>query len=76
MASNSAAHDVHEQHKVQLGDNIRGALIVAIGALGLIALAWGMMTVLTAPDGWVTQAASSAISGEEAQLVSFAGNEE
>jgi hypothetical protein len=76
MASTGAAHDAHEEHKVLFSENIRGAVIVAIGAVGLIGLAWGVMTVLTSPEGWVTKAASSAISGEETQLVSFADSAE
>ena len=76
MASNSAAHDAHEEHKIRLSDNIRGALIVAVGAGALIGLSWGMMTLLTSPEGWITQAASTAVSGEDVQLVSFADSGE
>ena len=75
MASKMAAHDAHpgahEEHRFRLDENIRGALIVVLGAAGLISLAWGVMAVLTSPDGWVTKAANSAISGENTQLVSF-----
>jgi hypothetical protein len=71
MASHGARIDAHEGRRFRLDENIRGVLIVAIGSAGLIGLAWGVMTVLTSPDGWVTKAANSAIAGEETQLVSF-----
>jgi hypothetical protein len=75
MASRMATHDAHAgahgERRFRLNENIRGVLIVAIGSAGLIGLAWGVMAVLTSPDGWVTKAANSAIAGEETQLVSF-----
>jgi hypothetical protein len=61
--------------RFELGDNARGALIMAAGALMLMGLAFGGMVLLTSPGGWVSKAASSAVSGEEPGLlapVSFA----
>jgi hypothetical protein len=75
MASKEAHTDGHgsdEDHGFQLGENLRGAVIVALGSAALIGLAWGAMVVLTSPEGWVTKAANSAISGDDVQLVSFA----
>lgn len=72
MTLKSAAHDARGEHRFRFDENVRGALIVALGAVGLIGLSWGMMVVLTSPNGWVTKAANSAIAGEQVQLVSFA----
>lgn len=65
----------HSRTGFQLGDNARGALIMAAGALMLMGLAFGGMVLLTSPGGWVSEAASSAVSGEGSGLlvpVSFA----
>jgi hypothetical protein len=71
MAFRSASHEAHEEQKFELSENLRGAMIVVAGSVALIGLAWGAMTVLTSPDGWVTKAANTAVSGDT-QLVSFA----
>lgn len=71
MASKSASHEAHEEQKFEFGENLRGAMIVVIGSVALIGLAWGAMIMLTSPEGWVTKAANTAVSGD-AQLVSFA----
>jgi hypothetical protein len=71
MASKSASHEAHKEQKFELGENLRGAMIVLAGSFALIGLAWGAMMMLTSPDGWVTKAANTAVSGET-QLVSFA----
>jgi hypothetical protein len=72
MASKSASHEAHEEQKFELGENLRGAMIVVAGSVALIGLAWGAMMALTSPDGWVTKVANTAVSGDT-QLVSFAG---
>lgn len=71
MISKSPTHHVYEGQGLKLDENIRGMLIVALGAAGLIGLAWGVMMVLTSPDGWVTKAANSAVSGGSAQVVAY-----
>jgi hypothetical protein len=61
--------------RFELGDNARGALIMAAGALLLMGFAFGGMVLLASPGGWVSKAASSAVSGEGSGLlvpVSFA----
>jgi len=72
MASKSASDEAHEEQKFELGENLRGAMIVLAGSIALIGLAWGAMMVLTSPDGWVTKAANTAVSGDT-RLVSFSG---
>jgi len=84
MASNQAADPAgkHElpasdepSGKFRLGDNARGALIMAAGTLLLVGLAFGGMVLLTSPGSWVNEAATSAMSGEQVGLlvpVSFA----
>ena len=70
MATKDLDHD-----RSRRNDNIRGALVVVLGSAALVGLAFGAMVVLTAPDGWVTKAAKSAMSGEPTALVSFSAGE-
>jgi hypothetical protein len=73
MALKNLAHDAdHEDHKIWLDENFRGAVIVVVGSVALVGLAWGAMMMLTSPDGWVTKAANSAVAAESAQLISVA----
>jgi len=73
MALKNLAHGAgDEDHKFRLDENARGALVVVVGSVALVGLAWGAMIVLTSPDGWVTKAANSAVTGEGAQLISVA----
>jgi hypothetical protein len=65
----------HEEHKIRLHDNLRGIVIMMLGAAGLVGLAFGAMVMLTSPDGWVTKAANSAISSEPAQPTSLGPQE-
>jgi hypothetical protein len=60
-----------ENHRTELGDNLRAALIMILGCCALVGFAFGAMVVLTSPDGWLTKAANSAIAGESAELMSF-----
>jgi hypothetical protein len=72
MALKNLAHDAdHKDHKIRFDENLRGAVIVVVGSVALVGLAWGAMMMLTSPDGWVTKAANSAVAGEGTQLVSF-----
>lgn len=41
---------------------VRGAAVVVIGAALMIGMAFGAMTLLTSPDGWVMKAANQAVS--------------
>lgn len=65
----------HAEHKIRFDDNLRGAIVVVLGAVALVGMAFGAMVVLTSPDGWVTKAANTAISGESAQLTNFGAAE-
>jgi len=73
MALKNLAHDAdHEDHKIWFNENVRGAVIVVVGSIALVGLAWGAMMMLTSPDGWVTQVANSAVAAQSAQLISVA----
>jgi hypothetical protein len=73
MALKNLAHGAdHKDYKIRFDENLRGAVIVVVGSVALVGLAWGAMMMLTSPDGWVTKAANSAVSDEGTQLVSFA----
>lgn len=53
-------------------DGLRNLMIVALGTAGMVVLAMGVMTVLTAPDGWVMKAASQAMTtAHEGTLASY-----
>ena len=53
-------------------DGLRNLMIVAIGTTGMIALATGVMAILTSPDGWVMKAASQAmVTAHEGTLASY-----
>jgi hypothetical protein len=55
-----------ENHRTELGDNLRAALIMILGCCALVGFAFGAMVVLTSP-----KAANSAMAGESAELMSF-----
>ena len=53
-------------------DGWRNLMIVAIGTTGMIALAVGVMAILTSPDGWLMKAASQAMTtAHEGTLASY-----
>jgi hypothetical protein len=68
MELQQTAHNDNAQRR----DGLRNFMIVALGTTGMIALAMGVMTVLTAPDGWVMKAASQAMTtAHEGTLASY-----
>jgi hypothetical protein len=66
--------DVTEQRKFQLDERIRGVLVMIAGMAVLIGVAYGAMTLLTAPDGWAMRAANATVESalETPQLASSA----
>lgn len=62
--------DNHDS-KFHINDHLRGVAVMVLGCAALVGLAFGAMVLLTSPDGWVTKAANSALSGEQTSLVSF-----
>lgn len=48
--------------KRRIPEAVRGVAVVAIGAAMMIGMAFGAMTLLTSPDGWVMKAANHAVS--------------
>lgn len=53
-------------------DGLRNLIIVAIGTTGMVALAVGVMAILTSPEGWVMKAASQAMTtAHEGTLASY-----
>jgi hypothetical protein len=69
MALGNTADNRHS--RFHISDHVRGVAIMVLGCAALVGLAFGAMVLLTSPDGWVTKAANSAISGEQTSLVSF-----
>jgi hypothetical protein len=53
-------------------DAVRGVLVVAGGAAIMLGMAFGAMTLLTSPDGWVMKAANQAMStAQQGTLASY-----
>lgn len=68
----SRPHHEDESPHWHIGENLRGALIMIFGSVALVGLAWAVMVAVTSPEGWVTKAAGTAMSGEPITLTSFA----
>jgi hypothetical protein len=65
-------HGRDQTHGFHLNDNVCGAIVVVIGAAGLVGLAFGAMTMLTSPDGWVMKAANQAMTtAQQGTLASY-----
>jgi len=54
-----AGRDATENRR--LPEIVRSVGVVVIGAAMMIGMAYGAMTLLTSPDGWVMKAASQAV---------------
>jgi hypothetical protein len=64
-------HMADGNRRFRFDDNVRGVVVMMLGCAALVGLAFGAMMVLTSPDGWVTKAPNSAVSGEQPDLVSI-----
>jgi hypothetical protein len=74
MDFKSAAAGEHDgrEHRLQLNENVRGAIVVVVGAAALIGIAFGAMALLTSPDGWVMKAANQAMTtAQQGTLASY-----
>jgi uncharacterized protein (UPF0212 family) len=63
--------DAAEARKFRLDENLRGAVLWMAAATALVGIAFGVMVVLTSPDGWATRIAQSATSSEDMSLVAY-----
>ncbi len=54
-----AGRDATDNRRVP--EAVRAAAVVALGAAMMIGMAFGAMTLLTSPDGWVMKAANQAV---------------
>lgn len=62
----------HEARRPVFDEKIRGALVVVIGAAALVGLAFGVMVMLTSPDGWIMKAANQAmLTAQQGALASY-----
>ncbi|MDP3736554.1 MAG: hypothetical protein Q8R02_04145 [Hyphomonadaceae bacterium] len=59
------------EHRIPVSENIRGAIVLVLASAALVGLAFGVMLLLTSPDGWASKAAQSAASGEDVSLISY-----
>ena len=65
-----------EEHKIRLGENARGILVMVLGSITLVGLAYGAMVILTSPDSWITRAAVEGATGEAGAQVASFGSED
>jgi hypothetical protein len=54
--------EVHDEHKFRLDERVRGVVVMVLGTGALVGIAYGAMTLLTAPDGWAMKAANATVS--------------
>ncbi len=68
----TAQDSVSESESTLNSHNMRGMIVVLIGAAGICGLAFGAMQLLTSPDGWVMKAASQAMTtAQQGTLASY-----
>ncbi len=69
---NTADGADHDSRGFHLDGNIRGAVVVVVGAAALVGLAFGGMVMLTSPDGWIMKAANQAMmTAQQGTLASY-----
>ena len=73
MSVQNSIQDGHASaESPRVPDNIRSMLVVVVAGAGLVGLAFGAMTLLTSPDGWVMKAANQAmVTAQEGTLASY-----
>ena len=72
MSLQNTSQDSVANAQPTIGDNLRGLVVVLIGAASLCGLAFGVMQLLTSPDGWVMKAASQAMTtAQQGTLASY-----
>lgn len=67
----SRDYDRDDESKIPVSENIRGAIVLVLASAAMVGLAFGIMVVLTSPDGWASKAAQSATTGEDVSLISY-----
>lgn len=72
MSFQNTAQDSVSDAEPTVRDNLRGVCVVLIGAAALCGLAFGVMQLLTSPDGWLMKAASQAMTtAQQGTLASY-----
>ena len=68
----TAQDSVSDSESTLNSHNMRGMIVVLIGAAGICGLAFGAMQLLTSPDGWVMKVASQAMTtAQQGTLASY-----
>jgi hypothetical protein len=63
--------EVQKQRGIALDERVRGVVVMVAGVAALVGIAYGAMTLITAPDGWAMKAANAPASeGAPEQLAS------
>ena len=51
--------EVQKQRGFALDERVRGIVVMVAGVAALVGIAYGAMTLITAPDGWAMKAANA-----------------
>jgi hypothetical protein len=54
--------EADDERKSRIDERVRGVLVMVLGTGALVGIAYGAMTLLTAPDGWAMKAANATVS--------------
>jgi uncharacterized membrane protein YkgB len=57
--------DQPQPETVPLGDRVRNALVVTVGAAMMMGLTVAALSLLTSPDGWVMKATQQAMQDQQ-----------
>ena len=72
MSLQNTVQDSGSESEPAIADHLRGLFVVLIGAAALCGLAFGVMQLLTSPEGWVMKAASQAMTtAQQGTLASY-----
>jgi len=65
--------EVQKQRGFALDERVRGIVVMVAGVAALVGIAYGAMTLITAPDGWAMKAANTPAA--QAETPQFASEE-
>jgi hypothetical protein len=70
LSNSKPASQARDGKLFQMSENVRGVVIVVVGSVALVAIAYGAMIALTGPNGWATKMANTAVT-EDVTLTSY-----
>jgi hypothetical protein len=64
--------EAQKSRSFALDERVRGIVVMVAGVAALVGIAYGAMTLITAPDGWAMKAANSPSAEAGAETPQFA----